>query len=72
MERADRRDNKLMEELDADGSLLKDYRGKYASRDLVQFVRFKECIRRGNLAEEVLREVPEQFCFYMEGAGVKP
>jgi len=55
----------LMEELDGDGKLLKDYNGKYAERDCVQFVRFMDCIRKGNLAEEVLAEVPEQFCFYM-------
>ena len=41
-------------------------------RDLVQFVPFNECVARGNLAEEVLKEVPGQFCNYMERAGIVP
>lgn len=49
----------LMEELDCDNGLLTDDEGNVAARDIVQFVRFKECMQRGNLAEEVLREVPE-------------
>lgn len=27
---------------------------------------------RGNLAEEVLKEIPEQVCLYMDGIGFKP
>ena len=65
-------DFELMEELDCDGSLLTDDNGNTAARDIVQFVRFRESIQRGNLAEEVLREVPEQVCLYMESIGFKP
>ena len=62
----------LMEELDSDNQLLRDDAGREASRDIVQFVKFNDAIRRGNLAEEVLREIPEQLCLYMEGIGFKP
>ena len=41
-------------------------------RDIVQFVEFNQCIARGNLAEQVLKEVPHQFCSYMEGIGYRP
>ena len=47
-----------MEELDGDGGVLRDDMGKPVVRDIVQFVRFNECVARGNLAEEVLKEVP--------------
>jgi len=62
----------LMEELDSDNHLLQDNAGRIASRDIVQFVRFSDAVKRGNLAEEVLREIPEQFCLYMEQIGEKP
>ena len=29
-------------------------------------------MQRGNLAEQVLKEVPEQVCSYMERVGFKP
>lgn len=48
-----------MEELDGDGALLRDNNGRACQRDIVQFVEFRECVKRGNLAEEVLREVPD-------------
>jgi hypothetical protein len=47
-----------MEELDGDGGLLRDNRGRSAARDVVQFVEFNEAMKRGDLAEQVLREVP--------------
>ena len=62
----------LMEELDCDGMLLRDDNGTKAARDIVQFVRFNEAIQKGNLAEEVLREIPEQLCLYMENKGFRP
>lgn len=62
-------DFELMEELDCDGKLLTDNRGSVAARDIVQFVRFNEAVRRGDLAEQVLREVPEQVCQQMENTG---
>ena len=49
----------MMEELDSDGSLLRDSQNRTAKRDIVQFVRFRESMAKGNLAEEVLKEVPE-------------
>lgn len=49
----------MMEELDGDGEPLTDSKGNKVSRDIVQFVRFNECAAKGNLAEEVLKEIPE-------------
>ena len=51
---------------------MRDDGGRVAARDIVQFVRFNEAIRKGNLAEEVLREIPEQVCLHMENIGFKP
>mmetsp|Transcript_83849 Transcript_83849/g.115749 ORF Transcript_83849/g.115749 Transcript_83849/m.115749 type:complete len:80 (+) Transcript_83849:1342-1581(+) len=56
----------MMDALDGDDGLLRDDYGNRAKRDIVQFVRFNDCVRRGNLAEEVLKEVPEQVCSYMD------
>ena len=61
-----------MEELDGDGGRLRNSRGQAAARDVVQFVEFNACMQRGNLAEQVLKEVPEQVCSYMERVGFKP
>ena len=61
-----------MEELDGDGGLLRDNMGRACERDIVQFVEFRECIKRGNLAEEVLREVPDQVCQHYEKINFKP
>ena len=61
-----------MEELDGDGALLRDNMGRACERDIVQFVEFRECIKRGNLAEEVLREVPDQVCQHYEKINFKP
>ena len=65
-------DFSAMEELDGDGGRLRNSRDVPAARDIVQFVEFNRCIQRGNLAEEVLKEVPEQVCSYMERVGFKP
>ena len=62
----------MMEQLDADERLLRAASGRVAKRDIVQFVEFKECVRKGNLAEEVLREIPDQVVSQMEQAGFKP
>ena len=48
----------MMDDLDSDEKLLKDDKNRRAKRDIVQFVRFQEAISRGNLAEEVLKEIP--------------
>ena len=61
-----------MEELDGDDGILRDDSGKGVERDIVQFVRFTETVKRGNLAEEVLKEIPPQLCGYMERNGIVP
>lgn len=61
-----------MDQLDGDDGRLRNSAGVPAARDIVQFVKFNECRQRGNLAEEVLKEVPEQVCSYMERTGFKP
>lgn len=52
-------DFSMMDALDCDDGLLKDDYGNRAKRDIVQFVKFNDCVKRGNLAEEVLKEIPE-------------
>ena len=59
-----------MEELDSDETLLRDDSGRSAARDIVQFVRFREANAQGRLAEEVLKEIPEQLMLYMEQNGL--
>jgi hypothetical protein len=49
----------MMHQLDSDDQLLRGKSGRTAKRDVVQFVEFRECVRKGNLAEEVLREIPD-------------
>ena len=61
-----------MEELDGDGALLRDDYGRACVRDIVQFVESREATKRGNLAEEVLREVPDQVCLHYEKIGFVP
>lgn len=70
-----------MEVLDGDNNRLSS-RGRYAARDIVQFVPFREFIggKYGNdltrsqamLAKEVLAEIPDQFVSYMKAQGVRP
>ncbi|XP_038255033.1 copine-8 isoform X5 [Dermochelys coriacea] len=68
-----------MEELDGDVVRISS-RGKYAERDIVQFVPFRDYIdRSGNyilsmarLAKDVLAEIPDQFLSYMRVRGIKP
>ena len=61
-----------MQELDGDDGVLRDNNGRAVLRDIVQFVQFNQSVARGNLAEEVLREVPRQLCSYMEQVGFVP
>ena len=61
-----------MEELDGDDGPLRDKTGRACHRDIVQFVEFNKCLLRGNLAQQVLKELPDQFCKHMERMGVKP
>uniref|UniRef100_A0A6I8SQF0 Copine VIII n=1 Tax=Xenopus tropicalis TaxID=8364 RepID=A0A6I8SQF0_XENTR len=68
-----------MIELDGDEVRLSS-RGRYAERDIVQFVPFRDYIdRSGNhvlsmarLAKDVLAEIPDQFLLYMRSRGFKP
>uniref|UniRef100_A0A8D2C5M9 Copine 8 n=1 Tax=Sus scrofa TaxID=9823 RepID=A0A8D2C5M9_PIG len=68
-----------MVELDGDDVRVSS-RGRYAERDIVQFVPFRDYVdRSGNhilsmarLAKDVLAEIPEQFLSYMRARGIKP
>ncbi|CAH2275832.1 copine-8 isoform X1 [Pelobates cultripes] len=68
-----------MIELDGDEVRVSS-RGRYAERDIVQFVPFRDYIdRSGNhilsmarLAKDVLAEIPDQFLLYMRSRGFKP
>lgn len=62
----------MMVELDSDEILLRDHDGRTCTRDIVQFVKFNECIQQGTLAEEVLKEIPDQVCLFMEQNNIKP
>nr|XP_005296058.1 copine-9 isoform X1 [Chrysemys picta bellii] len=68
-----------MEELDGDDVRV-SCRGRYAERDIVQFVPFRDYVdRSGNqvlsmarLAKDVLAEIPEQLLSYMKSHDIKP
>ncbi|XP_043932344.1 copine-9 [Protopterus annectens] len=68
-----------MEELDGDEVRLSS-RGRYAERDIVQFVPFRDYVdRAGNqilsmarLAKDVLAEIPDQLLSYMKARDIKP
>ena len=65
---------KLMKRLDSDDSVLRDNYGNCVLRDIVQFVKFKKYSMAGApaLAEEVLREIPDQLVSYMLSANIYP
>lgn len=65
-------DFEAMEELDGDDGVLRNSRGQAVARDIVQFVEFNKAIAMGNLAEQVLAEVPRQVCSFMERNGIVP
>ncbi|XP_043964141.1 copine-8 isoform X1 [Gambusia affinis] len=68
-----------MVELDGDEVRISS-RGRFAERDIVQFVPFRDYVdRSGNhilsmarLAKDVLAEIPDQFLSYMRTRGIKP
>ena len=60
-----------MEELDGDGGRLRNGNGQPCERDIVQFVRFNQAVMRGDLAEQVLKEVPRQLVSYMQNRGIE-
>lgn len=64
---------KEMVELDSDEKILIDEAGNKASRDIVQFVKYNDFAQLGYqaLAEEVLREVPEQITQFLMINGIK-
>ena len=65
-------DFEAMEELDGDGEVLRNDYGSPCARDIVQFVEFNASVQRGDLAEQVLKEVPLQVCSHMERIGFVP
>ncbi|XP_025108559.1 copine-8-like [Pomacea canaliculata] len=73
-------DFEAMEILDGDDVRL-SFKGRYAERDIVQFVPMRNFVGRGGddvaavqerLAKEVLEEIPDQFLSYMKRHNVKP
>ena len=62
----------MMIELDSDDKALKDDKNNEAKRDIVQFVKYDQSVEMGNLAVEVLKEIPAQVCRYMEMIGYEP
>ncbi|XP_076448583.1 copine-8-like [Babylonia areolata] len=73
-------DFEAMEVLDGDEVRLSS-RGRYAERDIVQFVPMRDFLGRGGddtaavqarLAKEVLEEIPDQFLSYMQRHNIKP
>lgn len=68
-----------MEELDGDVVRLSS-NGRYAARDIVQFVPFRDFLKGGGdphmarlrLAREVLAEIPDQVLSYMKANSIKP
>ena len=62
----------MMIELNSDDKALKDDKYNEAKRDIVQFVEYDQSIEMGNLAVEVLKEIPAQVCRYMEMVGYEP
>ena len=65
-------DFSAMQELDGDDGGLRNSMGQLVCRDIVQFVEFNASMSRGDLAEQVLKEVPDQVCHYMERSGFVP
>lgn len=67
-----------MEELDADTVPL-EVQGQRATRDITQFVSFKDfqsydnpAVAKANLAREVLAEIPNQLVGYMKSKNIIP
>ena len=65
-------DFSAMEELDGDDGPLLNSRDQAVARDIVQFVEYNASVARGDLAEQVLKEVPGQVCSFMERSGFQP
>ncbi|XP_062501087.1 copine-9-like [Corticium candelabrum] len=68
-------DFKMMHHLDADDNPLRSRSGKLMSRDIVQFVPFREFTSQAaafSLAREVLAEIPGQVTSFMKSKGFTP
>ncbi|KAL5473555.1 hypothetical protein EMCRGX_G028048 [Ephydatia muelleri] len=67
-------DFKNMEILDADDTPLRDRSGQLMARDIVQFVPFREVMRKSetSLARETLAEIPGQLTAFMKANNIKP
>ncbi|KAL5473574.1 hypothetical protein EMCRGX_G028070 [Ephydatia muelleri] len=67
---------KNMEILDADDAPLMDHQGKQMARDIVQFVPFRELMRKagpnGSVAKETLAEIPGQLMAFMNANNIRP
>ena len=62
--------------LDSDDKVLRNSKGQTAARDIVQFVRFNDYANGklgvAGLAEEVLKEMPDQIVSYMLANKIMP
>ena len=60
--------------LDSDDRALRNSKGEIAARDIVQFVKFEDYLNSdiSVLAEEVLKEMPDQIVGYMLSQGIRP
>lgn len=62
-----------MERLDADNNVLRSTSGQSSARDIVQFVEFSRFSSNPSmLAEEVLKEIPNQLVSYMLSNKILP
>lgn len=63
-----------MKILDDDNGKLMDEDGNKPSRDIIQFVEFNQYKNKelGALAEEVLKEMPNQVCSFMQSRNIQP
>lgn len=59
-------DFSAMVELDGDSGRLTNSKNESCNRDIVQFVEFNEAMRRGDLAEQILKEIPNQLVTFVE------
>ena len=65
-------DFSLMEALDSDKKKLKDADGNVTFRDIVQFVKYKDAVKKHRLGESVLQELPRQFVDHAIRHDIKP
>merc|ERR1712218_554733 len=61
-----------MNELDGDDNGLMNSKGKYAKRDIVQFVPMNVYKNLNELSKQTLMEIPQQFLSYTRAHGIGP